>query len=614
MTNIQNASNAQIIKPLENSGTQNPKVQSLNAQVQTLSAKANTQTSNNNVVDNKYTKDGDTITIPLLNKEVKKTSAIIAGATTLLAAGIGIFAFVKGKGSTKPANTPWKDYLSNLKDNYTGKIKGNLNNGDKITLEYKDGKIVKSSRKGKENFTKTYETRNGESIVKKIEDGKTTDINLTETREAVNKSQSDVKNLLDKKDSISLDDFKQQAADIKYKSKVQKEELNDVIAKKQAAYDYDRQNKDIKDIKFAKIYGEDGRISCTAATFNSMPYMGKIHYTLPNGDKIEIETDVIGWIRKSTKTDKNDKNIFVKEYYNGHVKKITEDGKTREVQLYRIKNNVTNSRDELHKLLNNADKYTLEEFEKQAGGIKYKSMAEKDKINKIINAKKEAAKKAADAKQKECYDITMENIQKSKELSKRVDDIMKDDAKMQEFLNTKITINKSNYDCTRVETTLDEALNNTILGTYDSVPETIYHGTNKYSYDDILKNGFSTDACNITESGRGVYFGVDKAGAENYASDGAVIKAKYTGGKIANVTPGVVGEIGFQNNVRSLAQDLFGLKFLDDDSDKIIKELIDRCYAQKLKSLGYDAVHAASFGAKCEYIAVLDPKDIWIIK
>ena len=191
---------------------------------------------------------------------------------------------------------------------------------------------------------------------------------------------------------------------------------------------------------------------------------------------------------------------------------------------------------------------------------------------------------------------------------------MKDDAKMQEFLNTKITINKSNYDCTRVETTLDEALNNTILGTYDSVPETIYHGTNKYSYDDILKNGFSTDACNITESGRGVYFGVDKAGAENYASDGAVIKAKYTGGKIANVTPGVVGEIGFQNNVRSLAQDLFGLKFLDDDSDKIIKELIDRCYAQKLKSLGYDAVHAASFGAKCEYIAVLDPKDIWIIK
>ena len=77
MTNIQNASNAQIIKPLENSGTQNPKVQSLNAQVQTLSAKANTQTSNNNVVDNKYTKDGDTITIPLLNKEVKKTSAVI---------------------------------------------------------------------------------------------------------------------------------------------------------------------------------------------------------------------------------------------------------------------------------------------------------------------------------------------------------------------------------------------------------------------------------------------------------------------------------------------------------------------------------------------------------
>lgn len=145
-------------------------------------------------------------------------------------------------------------------------------------------------------------------------------------------------------------------------------------------------------------------------------------------------------------------------------------------------------------------------------------------------------------------------------------------------------------------------------------PKSYCHGATKYSYNDILENGFSADACNITESGKGVYFGVDKAGAENYASDGAVIKAKYTGRKIANVAPGVLGDIGVNTSVRSLAQDLFGLKFLNDDSDKIIKELINRCYAQKLKSLGYDAVYAASFGAKCEYIAVLDPKDIWIIK
>ncbi len=613
MTNVQNTSNTPITKPLQNT---NASAQGLNSQVQTQPAKANAQTSNTNSIDNKYTKDGDTITIPLLNKKVKKTNAIIAGAATLLAAGIGIFALLKGKGSAKPASTPWKDYLSNLKDNYTGKIKGKLKNSDNIILEYKDGKIVKSTRKGKENFTKTYETINGESIVKKTEGGNMTEWNLTEIREAVNKSQADVKNLLDNRDVISLDDFKQLAAGIEYKNKTQKEELKDVIAKKQQEYDYDRVNKDIKDIKFAKTHGEDGRVSHTVATFNDKPYMGNIHCTLSNGDKVVIETDVIGWIKKSTRTGKRN---FVKDYQmNGTRVVITENGKTITKDLGYIKYEVRHEREKLLEVLNNADKFSAEEFHIQAVNNKYKTKAEENEITKIMKAKVDAeakaAKKAADLGQKRRYDSVLENIQESKELSKRVDDIMKDDAKMQEFLNTKITINKSKYDCTRVETTLSEALNNTILGTYDNLPETVYHGTNKHSYNDILKNGFSTDACNITESGRGVYFGVDKAGAENYASDGAVIKAKYTGGKIANVTPGVLGDIGANISVRSLARDLFGLKFLDDDSDKIIKELIDRCYAQKLKSLGYDAVHAASFGAKCEYIAVLDPKDIQIIK
>lgn len=401
MTNIQNTSNAQIIKPLENSGTQNPKVQGLNAQVQTLSAKANTQTSNNNSLDNKYTKDGDTITIPLLNKEVKKTSAIIAGATTLLAAGIGIFAFVKGKGSTKPANTPWKDYLSNLKDNYTGKIKGNLNNGDKITFEYKDGKIIKSTRKGKENFTKAYETINSKKVVKKTEGGKTTEWNLTETREAVNKSQADVENLLYSDDLLNPEVFKQQAADIQYKNNIQKEELDALAVKKQEAA-YNRENKNIDEIKFVKETDKDGRVTHTTATYNDYGYMGKIHYNTPNGDNVVIETDVIGWITKSSRADKDGNNIFVKEYRYGNVDKITKDGKTIEVAASHIKADVARSRQELDNLLKNADEYTLDEFKQRAKNIEYKNKEDNAKIDGIIQAKKkaakEAAKKAADTK------------------------------------------------------------------------------------------------------------------------------------------------------------------------------------------------------------------------
>ena len=105
--------------------------------------------------------------------------------------------------------------------------------------------------------------------------------------------------------------------------------------------------------------------------------------------------------------------------------------------------------------------------------------------------------------------------------------------------------------------------------------------------------------------------GVDKAGAENYSNTGAIIKAKYTGEKIADVIPGVAGSIGEQYRIRSLAQDIFNLDFMDDNTPR---ELIAKCYTQKLKSLGYDAIHSASLGAKCEYIAVLDPSKIQIVK
>ncbi len=73
----------------------------------------------------------------------------------------------------------------------------------------------------------------------------------------------------------------------------------------------------------------------------------------------------------------------------------------------------------------------------------------------------------------------------------------------------------------------------------------------------------------------------------------------------------MAGSIGEQYRIRSLAQDIFNLDFMDDNTPR---ELIAKCYTQKLKSLGYDAIHSASLGAKCEYIAVLDPSKIQIVK
>ncbi len=79
INNINGIQNGQITKPMQNTGTAVGKVQE-----ETY--------GNNNAVDNKNTKNGDTITIPLLNKEVKKSTAIIGGLITGLVIIGGIIA------------------------------------------------------------------------------------------------------------------------------------------------------------------------------------------------------------------------------------------------------------------------------------------------------------------------------------------------------------------------------------------------------------------------------------------------------------------------------------------------------------------------------------------
>lgn len=59
--------------------------------------------------------------------------------------------------------------------------------------------------------------------------------------------------------------------------------------------------------------------------------------------------------------------------------------------------------------------------------------------------------------------------------------------KLDEFMDSKVEIVKSKYDCTMVETSINEVLKDSILGSADDIPREIYHGTNIYSYNDIVK-------------------------------------------------------------------------------------------------------------------------------
>ena len=256
-----------------------------------------------------------------------------------------------------------------------------------------------------------------------------------------------------------------------------------------------------------------------------------------------------------------------------------------------------------------AAKQAAEKAAKEAEELAAKQATEK--------AAKEAAEKARiEALDKARYQNALKNIEQAKVINKQADDIMAQpdfNQKITELMNTKIRVPKGKYDCTMVETTLDDILKGSIKGTYDKPVGTLYHGTNSGSYKDIIQNGFTNDACHIAESGKGVYFGTMKEGAAQY-STGGVISARYTGRKVAEVEAGVVDELASKLEIQRLFQNKFGLKMFDENNKNVANEIINRMYTQKLNAMGYDAIHSASIGAGCSYITVLNPKHIQILK
>ncbi len=269
--------------------------------------------------------------VPMKEDGTNKLKLALVGIGAVAAAGVGLFALSRGK-AVKLEGIDFNKGFAKLKDQtegFTGKIKDVLPNGDKITLEYKDGIIQKSIRRGSKAFEKVFETVDSGYIIKTTAGGKTVKTNITSLQEAVINAQNELKKIISNQDELSLSEFKSQTSKIQYKTKAQQNEVESIINTKTEAarkqFEYERVNKKLEDITFDK----------GIAIYNGLPWGGKIHCTLKNDDKVVIETNVLGRIKRSERTGSN---AFVKEYdplYN--TVRITKDGKTEALNLDSLK-------------------------------------------------------------------------------------------------------------------------------------------------------------------------------------------------------------------------------------------------------------------------------------
>lgn len=172
----------------------------------------------------------------------KKLLGTLAALGAIAAAGVGIaLAIKKGKNPVKGlSDINFSKGVAKLDSgkNYSGVIQDTLKNGDKITLQYADGVLKKSTRNGSINFEKVYETlEDGSKVVTKTQGDKVVKTNITDIQNAAKDAQKDLEHLLGRKDELDISDFKKQADAISFKSKKQQGEINDILTHKQAVID-----------------------------------------------------------------------------------------------------------------------------------------------------------------------------------------------------------------------------------------------------------------------------------------------------------------------------------------------------------------------------------------
>jgi len=170
-----------------------------------------------------------------------KMNKVLLGLGILGAAAIGITCAIRGK---KLKNTPDKEDIqklikkfdeisfnkqgiAKLKDGtlFTGTVEKASNNGDKISMEYVDGVLKKSTK-----------TTKGSEIIKEYTNGVVTKkngqtVDIKKVHDEVKKDQEKLNQLL-KNDELSADDFKKQADEIKFKSNNNKKAIEETFDKK----------------------------------------------------------------------------------------------------------------------------------------------------------------------------------------------------------------------------------------------------------------------------------------------------------------------------------------------------------------------------------------------
>lgn len=166
-----------------------------------------------------------------------KINKVLIGLGVLGAATIGITCIIRGR---KPKNTSDVQKLikqfqdidfnkgtAKLKDGtlFTGAIEDTLKSGDKVTMEYVDGILQKSTK-----------TTNGAEVVKEYTNGVISKkngevVDIKEVQNEVKTQQDKLKKLL-ADNKLSSQDFNTQANEIKFKSKKQQAEIKSTFDKK----------------------------------------------------------------------------------------------------------------------------------------------------------------------------------------------------------------------------------------------------------------------------------------------------------------------------------------------------------------------------------------------
>lgn len=118
-------------------------------------------------------------------------------------------------------------------EKFSGIIEDILGNGDKITLEYKDGILQKSARKGSIDIEKIYEKIDDRKKLTKIINGKEqAPVILKDLSEEIKKSEEKLMDILKNKENFTADELNEEINKIQYVSTKQRIEVENIIKEK----------------------------------------------------------------------------------------------------------------------------------------------------------------------------------------------------------------------------------------------------------------------------------------------------------------------------------------------------------------------------------------------